>query len=201
LTQELADVEAELEFQQERLRGARSAEAALGRSPRTPTPLRASLQDEVARLRSRRRELNDFIEGVDDALSRPFEPEPVHAHLFHRALPIDETAIPRGRLLRFWTAASTAILLAALGVLLIVDGTSAVSIAEIAGVMLVIEAVLRRRLIALIAGLAVIGVAVVGVWAVFSLFIGNIADALGVALLFGAIYLAITTIREGFATR
>ena len=106
-----------------------------------------------------------------------------------------------GRATTSFTAASTTILLAALGILLIVDGTSPVSILEIAGVMLVIEAILRRRLVALIAGLVVIGIAIVGVWAVFSLLVGNFADALGVALLFGALYLAITTIREGFATR
>lgn len=142
-----------------------------------------------------------MIEGVDTALSTPPRPDPVHAHLSHRAMPIDESAIPRGRVLRFWTAASTTILLAALGILLIVDGTSPLSILEIAGAMLVIEAILRRRLVALIAGLAVIGVALVGVWAVVSLFVGNFADALGIALLLGALYLAITTIREGFATR
>jgi hypothetical protein len=201
LTGELADVQVALEHERERLRGARAAENALGRSPRRPTSLQASLQGEVDRLRSRERELHALIEGVDTALATAPRPDPVHAHLSHRALPIDEDAIPRGRVLRFWTAASTTILLAALGILLIVDGTSPVSILEIAGVMLVIEAILRRRLVALIAGLAVIGIAIVGVWAVFSLLVGNFADALGVALLFGALYLAITTVREGFSTR
>lgn len=201
LTAELAEVRAALQLERERLRGGRAAESALGRSPRRPSSLQTSLQGDVSRLRVRERELAALVEGVDTALSSPPRKDPVHAHLSHRALPIDEGAIPRGRILRFWTAASTTILLAALGILLIVDGTSPVSILEIAGVMLVIEAILRRRLVALIAGLAVIGIALVGVWAVFSLLAGNLSDALGVALLFGALYLAITTVREGFSTR
>lgn len=201
LGRELAEVQAALDRERERLRGARAAESALGRSPRRPTSLQASLQGDVSRLRTRQRELSALIEGVDIALRTPARPDPVHAHLGHRALPIDEATIPRGRILRFWSAASAAIMLAALGILLIADGTSPISILEIAGAMLVIEAVIRRRLVALIAGLVVIGIAVVGVWAVFSLIVGNVADALGVALLFGALYLAITTVREGFSTR
>lgn len=198
---ELAELEVELDLQRERLRGARAAERALGRSPRKHTPLRDELQAEVTRLRTRQRELGAFVEGVDAALVRPEVVDDVHAHLTHRAMPINEETIPRGRILRFWTAASTAILLGALGVLLLVEGISTVGILEIAGIMLIIEAILRRRLVALIAGLVVIAVALVGVWAVVLLLAGNLSDALGIALLFAAFYLALSTVREGIRTR
>jgi hypothetical protein len=201
LVAELEQVDANLEIERDRLRGARAAEQALGRTGRRPMRVRAELQTNVTQLRERKRELSSLIEGVDTALRAGTPPDPVHAHLSHRALPIDEVTMPRGRLLRLWTAASTALLLGALGILLITDGTSSIGILEIAGVMLVIEAVLRRRLIALIAGLVVIATAVAGVWAVFSLLVGNIADALGVALILWAIYLAISTIKEGLSTR
>ena len=201
LVVELAEVDEELDLQRRRLRAARAAERGLGRSPRRPTHQRAEIQASVTALRARHRELSALVEGISTALERPLPPDDPHAHLTHRALPIDESAIPRGRIVRFWTAASASILLAALGLLLIVDGASPVGILEVAGAMLVIEAILRRRLVALIAGLAVIGVAIVGVWAVFSLLVGNFADALGIALLFGALYLAVTTVREGFSTR
>lgn len=201
LTASLARVDGELDGARTLLRGAHAAERGLGRSPRRPTQEKAALQADVARLRARRRELVSLVEGVDAVLAGHALTEDVHAHLSRRAVPIEAETLPTGRVLRFWTAASATILLGALGILLIVDGASQVSVLEVAGAMLIIEAVLRRRVLALITGLVVIGIALVGVWAVVSFFVGNVADALGVALLFAALYLAVGTVREGFATR
>jgi hypothetical protein len=44
------------------------------------------------------------------------------------------------------------LLLAALGVLLLVDGISHISVIEVIGTMLVVESLLRRRLVSLLAG-------------------------------------------------
>ena len=104
-------------------------------------------------------------------------------------------------MLRFWAAASVTVLLAALGILLLVDGNEHISLFEILGAMLVIEAVLRRRWIALVAGLLIIVVAVVGLSRVFSVIVDYSTDALGVLLLVAAAYVGWTTIKEAFATR
>jgi hypothetical protein len=109
--------------------------------------------------------------------------------------------VEHGRLLRFWAAASVALLLAAMGILLLVEGNARISLFEVLGAMLVIEALLRRRPTALIVGLLVIAVAVVGLGQVLTVMVTYAADVLGVLLLVGAAYVAWTTLREAWATR
>ena len=196
---ELAAVQQDLEFQRERLRGGRAAEQANGISVRSPGARVTDLQATVTELRDRQAELRGVLEALDTALAVSPAPAPVHAHLSHRSLPIEGAG--QGRVLRFWAAASVTVLLAALGILLLVDGNEHISVFEILGAMLVIEAVLRRRWIALVAGLLIIVVAVVGLSRVFSVIIDYSTDALGVLLLVAAAYVGWTTIKEAFATR
>jgi hypothetical protein len=196
---ELAAVQEDLEFQRERLRGGRAAEQANGISVRSPGARVTDLQATVTDLRGRQAELRGVLEALDTALAVSPAPAPVHAHLSHRSLPIEGAG--QGRVLRFWAAASVTVLLAALGILLLIDGNEHISLFEILGAMLVIEAVLRRRWIALVAGLLVIVVAVVGLSRVFSVIIDYSTDALGILLLVAAAYVGWTTIKEAFAAR
>jgi hypothetical protein len=197
--QELRDVAEQLAFQRERLRGGRAAEQATGVPPRRPGPRVAALQADVAALRARQAELTGLLEGMDRALTEPGPPDPVHAHLTHRSVPLQTRG--GGWVVRFWAAASASVLLAALGLLLVIDGTSHISIVEVIGAMLVVEALLRRRLVSLLAGLLLIAAAIVGVRDILA-FLGRYAvDLLGIALLLGAAALAITTTREALARR
>lgn len=199
LEDELRTVEEELVVQRERLRGGRAAEQAAGLPPRRPGPRVAQLQRDVEALRARQAELSGMLESLDRALAVPAPPDPVHAHLSHRAVPIDRPGY--GRAMRFWAAASASLLLGALGVLLLVDGTSRIGLFEVLGAMLVVEALMRRRLVALVAGLVLLVVAVVGLGVVGGFIVRYSADLLGIALLVGAGALAWSTAREAIAQR
>jgi hypothetical protein len=199
LRQELRDVQEQLALQRERLRGGRAAEQASGIPPRQPGPRVTALQADVAVLRGREAELTGLLEGMYRALTEPAPPDPVHAHLTHRAQPLQGSG--GGRVIRFWAAASASLLLAALGIILVVDGIAHIGVLEVIGAMLVVESLLRRRLISLVAGLLLIGVGVVGVRDILS-FLGRYAtDALGIALLLGAAALAGITAREALNSR
>ncbi len=199
LGRELAEVREQLAVERERLRSGRAAEQAAGVPPRRPGPRVTALQVEVAALRAREAELTGLLEEIDRAVTQPAPPDPVHAHLTHRALPLQ--ARPGGWAIRFWAAASASVLLAALGALLIIDGTSHISIAEVIGAMLVVEALLRRRLASLVAGLLLIGAAVVGVRDIVTFLGRNAVDLIGILLILGSAALAITTAREGLLRR
>lgn len=108
----------------------------------------------------------------------------------------------RGRLLRVWSAASASILLAALGILLLFDTTGLLwPIIWIAFAMLVIEAILRRRLASLMMALLIAGLIWLGLWAAWSLFTGNLRMGFGIALLLAAVWMAVQTAREGIRSR
>ena len=108
----------------------------------------------------------------------------------------------RGRLLRVWSAASVSILLAALGILLLFDTTGLLwPIIWIAFAMLVIEAILRRRLASLMMALLIAGLIWLGLWAAWSLFTGNLRMGFGIALLLAAVWMAVQTAREGIRSR
>jgi hypothetical protein len=199
LDQELRETRAQLASQRDRLRGGRSAEHAAGMPPRNPGQRVAALEADVAALRTREAELAGLLEGMGRALDQPAAPAPVHAHLSHRAMPLQ--ARGGGRLIRFWSAASASILLAALGILLLVDGTAHVSIIEVLAAMLIVEALLRRRLVSLLAGLLLLAAAIVGVRDILGFLTSHAIDALGLALLLGAAALGVITAREALTRR
>lgn len=199
LEEELRALEADLALQRDRLRGGRAAEQASGLSPRRPGTRVARMQADVTQLRTRQAELQGLLEGLDRGLAAPAPPDPVHAHLSHRALPLDH---PRtGRITRIWAAASASLLLAALGVLMVIDGTSHIGILEVIGVMVVVEAIIRRRLAGLLAGALIIGVALIGPRHALSLVWDYSTDLLGIALLIGAGALAWSTGSEALSMR
>ena len=199
LEEELATVEDELGVQRDRLRGGRAAEQASGVSPRRPGTRVSRIQADVAQLRSRQAELHGILEGLDRALTAPAPPDPVHAHLSHRSLPLDR---PRaGRITRIWAAASASLLLAALGVLMVVDGTSHIGILEVLGVMILVEAIIRRRPAGLVAGALVIGVGLIGVRQALAFAWDYSTDLLGIAFLVGAGALAWSTASEALSMR
>lgn len=67
------------------------------------------------------------------------------------------------------------VLLVALGALLVIDGTAHISIVEVLGAQLVVEALLRR-LVSLLAGLLLMAAAIVGVRDILA-FLGRDARA------------------------
>ena len=201
IADELTAVEAQLETSREELRGAVSAVLALGLPPDRPGSATADLAESVGALRVEQAKLQGLLEGLERALTRPTVDEPVHAHLRHRAVPVAADVVASGRLLRVWAAASASILLAALGVLLLRGDAPLAAILWVAGAMLVVEAVLRRRVVSLLVGAAAIGLAVVGFLAVLSLVLGNLQRGFGILLLLTAGYLALATLREALRNR
>ncbi len=203
LTQKLADTDLELAEAREALRAARAAERSQGISPQDPTPRAEELAYEVEEIRRRQMVVRQQLEGVALGLDpRPLPVEPVHSHLRHRAEPMTQDDNVRGRLLRVWSAASASILLAALGILLLFDTTGLLwPIIWIAFAMLVIEAILRRRLASLMMALLIAGLIWLGLWAAWSLFTGNLRMGFGIALLLAAVWMAVQTAREGIRSR
>ncbi|HEX5968158.1 MAG TPA: hypothetical protein VFY88_06775, partial [Intrasporangium sp.] len=81
-------------------------------------------------------------------------------------------------------------------ILMLNDAATVEALLLLAGGMIVIESVLRRRFIQLVVGAAVLALAVVVVWAVASIVLGNLQQGFGVLLILGAIYLGVSTLRE-----
>jgi hypothetical protein len=71
----------------------------------------------------------------------------------------------------------------------------------IAVAMIVIEATLRRRLGRLLIGVAVLGLLVLAVWALWAIFTGNLRVGLGWVLILAALYMVGQTAAEGIRTR
>jgi hypothetical protein len=118
----------------------------------------------IADLRSRRREAINERDQLRH-VRRPLAPPPPHAHLRHRAVP-DSTLEPTvGVLLRFWSGASLSILLILLGLALLRDWGPVLYV-TIAAVLIVmaVEALLRRRLLLFLAGLAITSAIVIVIW-------------------------------------
>jgi hypothetical protein len=197
----MTQLDEELSVARERLRGAYSAERALGLRADRPGAQVRELDEDTARLRTEQAQLQHTLEGVDRALAAPIPDEPVHGHLHHRALPIHQTQVESGRVIRIWAAASASILLGALGVLMLRGSAPLFALLTVSGVMLVIEAVLRRQLFSLVVGAALIGLVFVGLWATVLLVLGNLQAGFGILLLAAAVYLSISTFSEALKTR
>lgn len=196
LAERAAEAHRSLEDRREVLRGAYAAERALGIPVATPGPHVAQLDREVEVLRREAVQVSELLAGTERALATPIPDDPPHAHLRHRAVPLAVTELGQGRLLRVWAAASASLVLLVLGILMLNDAATVEALLLLAGGMIVIESVLRRRFIQLVAGAAVLALAVVVVWAVASIVLGNLQQGFGVLLILGAIYLGVSTLRE-----
>lgn len=204
LSGKLTDVDAKLDDVRERLRAARAAERAQGKSARTPSRRTLELGNEVQALRQEQATIVTQLEGVEIGLDAGGLPEePVHSHLGHRAMPFTADDTVRNRLLRVWSAASASVLLAALGILLLAGGHSGLiwPVIWIAVAMIVIEAILRRHFLQLLLGVVVAGLIVLAVIAFWHIVSGNLRVGFGILLLLIALYMAVQTAREGIRTR
>ena len=148
--------------------------------------LRATRRTLLAELDSLRREQDHRVDVAP------------HAHLRRRAVPEVGLRAEPGLLLRVWTEASLSVLLALLGVALLLNLASApiVVLAAILTVMLV-EAVLRRRLLVFLLGLLVVTVLTLAVW----LFVTNWRVGLGALALVASFTLALANLRSLLARR
>lgn len=186
-----------------RLRGAQVADRADGRDVRHPSARVSGLAREVEQLRGRDASLATDLEAVDRAIAAAPAADGVHAHLRHRALPIERTDRQglRERLLRVWAAASASLLLAAAGVLLLTGYPDLVgAMLVLVAVSVTIEAVLRGRFAQLLVNVAVAAIVLVGIWAVVAIVLGNFRQGVGVLLLLAAAYMGWQTFREGSRT-
>jgi hypothetical protein len=202
MTAKLAETGEALDRRREVLRGARTAERAVGRPQRTPGTALLDLDKEVAELRAQQASMQDQLETLGRVPVDQLPPDPVHGHLRHRAVPLDQAGGGRERLLRVWSAATASLLLGALGIVLLWQGGPVlVPVIAIAVVMLLVEAVLRRHLIRLILGVLAAAVAAVAVYAVVVIVLGNLRLGVGLLLLLASVYMAWQTLREGLRQR
>lgn len=202
VAEQLAQTESELELARNGLRAARAADRAMGLAPTDPGGHQLELAGAVKRLRLQQGELRSELEGIDRGMSRDLPTDPVHAHLHRRAQPLTSEDTARGRVLRFWSAASVSIMLAALGVVLLVQGAAVLSyVLVIAVVMIVIEAILRGWLAKLLFGVLTMALTVTIVVTITQIVVGNLRVGFGIALLLASFYMAVQTAREGLATR
>ena len=197
------EVDERLDQARRQLRGARAADRAEGRDPRHASTGVADLDAAVAALREEQASLSEQVEAIDRAMLLPAVIEPVHAHLRHRAVPLD-LADKRGlreRLLRIWAAASASLLLGATGILLLVGAANVVyALLVLVLAMVVIEATLRGRLVQLIVNVVVAALVIVALWAVVAVILGNVRQGVGILLLLAAVYMGWQTFREGART-
>jgi hypothetical protein len=191
LEAELAAAAHELDDVREQLREATVADRVAGTDP-SPSPERRELDARVRALRDRIAQLHA---GLD--LSRRHAGEPparpgAQDHLRHRALPMAEDTLAQSRAVRAWASASTAVLFTALGLLLIAGGRELLGpVMVVVVAMLLVEALLRRRLTRLVVNITVAGLVVAAVAWVVWLLLDNVRLGAGVLLLVAAAYMAV----------
>jgi hypothetical protein len=202
LAAQLSDVRAELAAAREELRSAAVADRVAGRPAQRPSRARAALQNRVIGLRTRQAQLAaelDAHDGLRDAL--PPVPHP-HDHLRHRAVPLTRDTGARARAMLVWASASSTILFAALGLLLVLgEARLLVPAAAIVVAVLLIEAALRGHLVGLAVNLALAAVTVAAIWTVVVLLLGNLQLGAGVLLLLAAAYMARQTVVDALYHR
>jgi len=147
-------------------------------------------RDEIAGLAAER-------QAVSQALATPLPPEPVHAHLRHRALPDEDVLRPTRWTLRFWASISVSVLL--LAVAAVVMYGTALGVSGLIGILVVIagiEALIRGRLLSFLIGVLIIMLILTGVY----LAVTNIKVAIAGALVIAAFALLISNL-SGYLRR
>jgi hypothetical protein len=148
-------------------------------------------QTAVAATRDKIASLSAEQEAVAKALVTPLPPEPVHAHLRHRALPDQDVLRPARWTLRLWAAISVSVLLLAVATL-IMYGAS-LGLAGIIGIIVVvagIEALIRGRLLPFLAGVVIILLILTGIY----IAVTNIRVAIAGALVIAALALLLSNL-------
>ncbi|MGY1707224.1 hypothetical protein ACI79C_21900 [Geodermatophilus sp. SYSU D00697] len=202
LVASLSGVRAELETVRDELRSATVADRVAGRSAQRPSPPRAALQDRVTGLRARQAQLAAELDAHDQVRdASPPVPHP-HDHLRHRALPLHRDTGARARAMLVWASASSTMLFAALG-LLLVFGQAGLLVPAAAIVMgvAVVEATLRGHLVGFVVNVALAAVIAVAAWAIVRLLLDNLRLGVGVLLLLAAAYMAGQTVSDAVLHR
>ncbi len=124
------------------------------------------------------------------------------AHLRHRALPLAEDGPARSRALRVWASASSGVLFAALGLFLLLGGSRLLlpTVIIVVGTLLV-EAAVRRHLLALVANLMLASAVVAVVWTGFALLVRKRPPRRGVRTAAPAACMAVQTLIDAFDQR
>ena len=180
-----------------RLRSVHEGKRALAVDGSPTTAAYAAAQEVVDATRNEIAGLVAEQQAVSKALVTPLPPEPVHAHLRHRALPDQDADRPTRWTLRFWASISVSVLLLAVAAL-IMYGT-ALGISGLIGILVIIagiEALIRGRILVFLASLVIIIVIVTGIY----LALTNIKVAIAGALVFAAVALLISNF-SGFLRR
>ncbi|HLN79241.1 MAG TPA: hypothetical protein VK204_19515 [Nocardioidaceae bacterium] len=199
---ELAAIAEQLEVSREELREASLADRVAGRSPLDPGNERAALQDRVTTLRRRQAGLEAELDAYRSSRGGALPQPGPHDHLRHRALPLAQDQVSRSRALRVWASASSAIMFAALGLLLLAGGSQLfLPVLGIFAAMLLVEAALRRHLVALVVNVVVAAVVASAVWTVARLMLENVRAGVGVLLLLAAVYMSIQTVADAVVNR
>ena len=165
-------------------------------------PASPAVQEQQRVVDEARDELAALDSDLDAVTAAPTPPAPgVHDHLHHRAVPLDVDR-PAAAPLRLWASISTTVIVATLGlVLLLGEGSVIVPLLAVAGVAIVIEAILRGKLVTLLVSV-VLTVAVLGVgYLIARALVENVRDAVGVLLVVIAGYLALRALVDGAARR
>ena len=119
-------------------------------------------------------------------------------HLRRRALPDVDPDRPPGLLLLFWTEVLLSALLALLGSALVFGDTSLIRVGVSAVlIVMTVEAILRRRLVAFLLGLCVLA----SITGIVFLLITSLRSAIGVLLLLAALVLLIASLRAYLGRR
>ena len=180
-----------------RLRSVHEGKRALAVDGSPTTAAYAAAQEVVDATRNEIAGLVAEQQAVSKALVTPLPPEPVHAHLRHRALPDQDANRPTRWTLRFWASISVSVLLLAVAAL-IMYGT-ALGISGLIGILVIIagiEALIRGRILVFLTSLVIIIVIVTGIY----LALTNIKVAIAGALVFAAVALLISNF-SGFLRR
>ncbi|MBV8349906.1 MAG: hypothetical protein JOZ49_21015 [Mycolicibacterium sp.] len=152
----------------------------------------------LSTLRAARRAVVIEHEHLSRARQEPPPLQWVHAHLRRRALPNVDTDRPPGLLLRFWTEVSLSALLALLGSAFLFANTSLIRVVGSAVlIVMTVETILRRRFVAFLLGLCVLG----SMAGIVFLIVTNLRAAIGVLLLLAALALLIANLRAYLARR
>ncbi len=203
LEQSIRELDADLEQEQTELRrlatGLDAVTSGRGRSARSSA--RADLvarEEQLLALRARRRSLMVEFESLAARRSGVAPATSPHAHLRHRPMPEQGRALASGTILRVWTTASLSLLLALFGVALLLSLGSIFKILLVTVVLvLLIDAVLHRRILTFLLGSAVI----IAVVAVVVLFVANWRFGLGALAILAAVAIGLANLRVLLARR
>jgi hypothetical protein len=199
LQRRAADLETELDTAQlrlaneiDRLRSRHEATRALAADGAPVAVDNAAAQAAVDATRDEIAGLMAEQQAVSNALIRPLPPEPVHAHLRHRALPDQDTQRPAHWTLRLWAAISVSVLLLAMAWLILYQTTSGllVGLVVIIAAVAAIEAAFRGRLLPFLASLVILLLILAGIY----LAVTNLRLAIAVTLIFGALALVVSNL-------